>query len=132
MNYQEFVRLSEEHLVSCLWKRDGHNGVWPVFMKGTRCALPEALISELWASSSFDPIVELYLLDSGWRRSGAGVVVGQQIFVRGETYKTMRMALLEQLKIHRLDRATVAPPTTPEAMKKILDVTQFRQTPVSR
>lgn len=132
MNFQDFVYEAEKYLTRQGWKHCSHNGVWPVFLKGIRCSLPEALISELWASSVFDPTVESYLLDSGWIRSSQGVVVGQQIFSRGDTYKTLRMALIEQLKLHRLDRAAVAPPTTPAAMKKILDVTQFRRTPVGR
>lgn len=132
MNFRDFVQAAEGHLLRHGWARNSHNGVWPMFLKGARCTFPEALTRELWQSSEFDPEVERYLIESGWRRASQGVVIGRQLFARGDTYKTLCMALIEQLKLHRLDRAAVVPPTTPEAMKKILDVTQFRLTPVSR
>ena len=132
MNFRDFVQAAEGHLMRQGWERNSHNGVWPTFLKGTMCAFPEALLHTFWRDSTFDPMVEQYLTASGWRRANYVVSAGSQLFARGDVYKTMYMALIEQLKLHRLDRAAVVPPTTPAEMKKIMDVTKYRQTPAAR
>lgn len=122
MKFREFVGAAEVHLRMTGWLMHGHNGVWRKYKKGGDSEskpFPAALRDELARDSVFHPSVELYLTDNGWRRS-TGVIAGWPLFQRGGKYKNMLVALLEQLRDDRMDRAAVAPRTTPSELKQLL------------
>lgn len=131
MNFQEFLSMATDHLVEAGWVNVSHNGVWSVHSKEARYEkerfpLPAALSAELQENGAFGPVVEEYLLSNGWRRSSTGVSAGQPSFQLDGVVKPLGMAMLEQLKLQRLNNEDVAPRATPNSMRKLLDVTELR------
>lgn len=128
MNFREFVAKAEEHLTLHGWTSDGHNGVWEKFRRGHDAAepFPGAIVNELMLNGEFSPVVEEYLLSNGWTRL-AQTTVGWPVFARGNTFKALRAAMLEQLKLHRLSNEEVAPRPTPTDMKNLLSVESVRR-----
>ena len=101
----------------------GHNGYWRKYKKAgadEAYPLPAVLIRQLTEDSGLAPTVEAYLVNNGWRRSTSGVFAGWTMFVKNGKYKTLPIALLEQLRDDRLDRAVVEPQTTPSGMRNLL------------
>lgn len=112
MNFRAFVMLAEKHLLKSGWARSGHNGTWLMFSKGQNVCQPigAALIHELLQDNDFQPVVEEYLEAHGWRRIRSMVVGGMWPVYHCATgdvkYKRLPAALMEQLKLHRLENPT--------------------------
>lgn len=135
MNFQDFVQKAWAHLLLNGWEKVGHNGTWPMFRKGDRgvatpLPLPASILNELADDREFMPDVEAYLMERNWQRAskGAAVSQGSRLFFKPNEAGYMRLedALIRQLRLDRLDRATVAPVKTPADMKELLDVAKLR------
>jgi hypothetical protein len=132
MKFQEFVGAAEVHLRMAGWLMHGHNGVWRKYKKAGVSdvqPLPAALIKELETDGAFEPTVEAYLTNNGWRRSSSGVSGGWPMFSKNGKFRNLPIAMLQQLRDDRIDRAAVVPPTTPSEMKNLLDVRAVRNSP---
>ncbi len=93
---------------------------------------PVALSVELGDSTVFTPVVEEYLQDSGWHRVRSMVSASWPVYAKGTTRKNLRYAMLEQLKLHRLDNSSVNPAPTPSHVRAVLHPDNVRRvaTPV--
>ncbi len=137
MNFQEFVGAAEVHLRMTGWLMHGHNGVWRKYKKGGDVGampFPAAIVNELSRDSIFHPTVETYLTSNGWRRGTGGVIAGWPLFHKDGKYKSMLIALLEQLRDGRIDRSVYAPHNTPSDVRLLLNadaVRAVRDTPLS-
>lgn len=123
MNFREFVGAAEVHLRMTGWLMHGHNGVWRKYKKAGDSEakpFPAALCAALDEDNAFHPDVEHYLSSNGWRRSSGGVIAGWPLFHKDGKHKKLIVALLEQLRDDRTDRAVTAPRTTPSEMKRLL------------
>lgn len=131
MNFREFTGAVEVHLRKCGWLFHGNNGVWRKYKKAgetNSIPLPAALVAELFVNGEFMPQVELYLQDNGWLRTSSGVSTGWPRFRKGGDSKTMDKALLEQLKLDRLNPDVYSPRTTPSELRSLLiDVDTLRK-----
>lgn len=119
MNFFDFILQAAENLRAKGWSRAGHNGTWPMWRHGGEnmpYSLPAAMIKDLEASCTFQPVAEAYLLANGWRRVKHIVCAGLPLFFL-EKNRSLPDALLEQLKRHRLDRNT--PPTELRAVHAV-------------
>lgn len=108
MNFHDFILAAEARLRSQGWERAGHNGTWPMLRQGglgTAWPLPAAITRDLDVSCAFQPTVEAYLHAYNWLRVKHMVCQGAPIFFQGK-FRRLPAALLEQLKMHRLDRFT--------------------------
>jgi hypothetical protein len=106
MIFHDFILAAEARLRSQGWARAGHNGAWPMLRykdEKLACPLPAAILRDLEANCTFQPPVELYLLEYGWLRVKHISCQGSPIFFQGK-FRRLPAALLEQLKYHRLDR----------------------------
>ena len=130
MNFRDFIGAAEVHLRMTGWLICGNNGVWRKYKKRDSTAeglpLPGAICAEVRENNVFEPTIERYLVENGWRRTSSGVSSGWPTYRKGDKAKKLPEALLKQLMEDRMDRATVAPHTTPSEMKKLLDVTALR------
>lgn len=123
MNFHAFMLHADRYLTANGWTRAGHNGTWPVLRPSSErwaaelqartlthfTPLPVALLHELERCHTLHPTVEAYLTGHGWLRVKAQVTLGYPVFERKgprDGYKNLPRAMVEQLKIHRLDRNT--------------------------
>jgi len=123
MNFQEFVGASEVHLRMTGWLMHGHNGVWRKYKKPGAVdvhPLPAAVVKQLEINGLFEPTVETYLTSNGWRRTTGGVIAGWPMFVKNNKFRSLPIAMLEQLRDDRLDKSIVDPHTTPSGMREII------------
>ena len=130
MNFLEFVGAAEVHLRTTGWLMHGHNGVWRKYKRpgaSETYPMPAAVVRQLQADGLFEPTVEIYLRANGWRRYTGGVIAGWPMFMKNGKFRTLPIALLEQLRDDRTDRRVVDPHTTPSGMKDLLTVESLRR-----